>query len=98
MPASLVTSVNSIGPEGRGGVGLGEGDASRYLLSRRIRRRRYLRRLFASRNHKRQTKQEIIPKSQFVGVASATHIRKGVPRSYLYKHFANIFCNYACSY
>src|ERR1051326_5973497 len=27
MPASAVTSVNSIGPEGRGGVGLGDGDA-----------------------------------------------------------------------
>jgi hypothetical protein len=28
MPAWAVTSVNSIGPEGRGGVGLGDGDAA----------------------------------------------------------------------
>src|SRR4051794_7454072 len=28
MPASAVTSVNSIAPDGRGGVGLGEGDAA----------------------------------------------------------------------
>src|SRR5690349_25056490 len=27
IPASVVTSVNSIGPAGRGGVGLGDGDA-----------------------------------------------------------------------
>src|ERR1043165_3648248 len=27
MPASAVTSVNSLGTEGRGGVGLGDGDA-----------------------------------------------------------------------
>src|SRR5690242_7905225 len=28
MPAWAVTSVNSIGPDGRGGVGLGDGDAA----------------------------------------------------------------------
>ena len=28
MPASAVTSVNSMGPEGRGGVGLGDGEAA----------------------------------------------------------------------
>ena len=28
MPASVVTSVYSIGPDGRGGVGLGEGEAA----------------------------------------------------------------------
>src|SRR6185295_13211550 len=28
MPASAVTSVNSMSPEGRGGVGLGEGEAA----------------------------------------------------------------------
>src|SRR5689334_15956006 len=33
MPASAVTSVNSIGPEGRGGVGLGDGDATAAAVS-----------------------------------------------------------------
>ena len=33
MPASAVTSVNSIAPEGRGGVGLGDGDATAAAVS-----------------------------------------------------------------
>ena len=33
MPASEVTSVNSIGPEGRGGVGLGDGEATAAAVS-----------------------------------------------------------------
>jgi len=33
MPASEVTSVYSIAPEGRGGVGLGDGDATAAVVS-----------------------------------------------------------------
>jgi 2C-methyl-D-erythritol 2,4-cyclodiphosphate synthase len=33
MPASVVTSVNSIAPEGLGGVGLGDGDAMAAAVS-----------------------------------------------------------------
>ena len=33
MPASEVTSVNSIAPDGRGGVGLGDGDATAAVVS-----------------------------------------------------------------
>ena len=33
MPASVVTSVNSIAPEGRGGVGVGDGDATAAAVS-----------------------------------------------------------------